>query len=115
MYCTPDGRGLAKLVLRRRSSPRRAIHPEDVDAVAGMSRRARSAGRYCKVGDDLCLRFFGTGHLLGACSIAVLWGPFPLPGQPSLQRSILFSGDLGPGAEDAEVLPLIRFRWIRSP
>ena len=62
-------------------------------------------GTYHPVDQDLFLRFFRTGHILGAVAVAVYWGP-----KGPQQRSITFSGDIGPCAEDSEHLPFLRFR-----
>lgn len=61
-------------------------------------------GRFHPVDDDLFLRFFRAGHVIGAVSVAVYWGP------KDDQRSINFSGDVGPDTEDAENLPWLRHR-----
>lgn len=58
------------------------------------------------VDTDLFLRAYRSGHIVGAVSLAVLWGP-PGPGQ----RSIVFSGDVGPGCEDNEGTSFIRHPW----
>jgi metallo-beta-lactamase family protein len=58
------------------------------------------------VDTDLFLRPYRSGHILGAVSLGVLWGP---PG--SEQRSIVFSGDVGPGWEDHEGTSFIRHPW----
>ena len=58
------------------------------------------------VATDLFLRSYRSGHIVGAVSLAVLWGA---PGPD--QRSIVFSGDVGPGCEDEEMAPLIRHPW----
>jgi metallo-beta-lactamase family protein len=57
------------------------------------------------VGRNLFVRYFRSAHTVGAVSVGILWGT---PGLD--QRSIVFSGDLGPDAEDSEVLPLLRHR-----
>lgn len=66
-------------------------------------------GNYLPVDNDLFLQFFRTGHIVGAVSVVVSWGP-----KGPDQRSIHFSGDIGPGAEDRETLPLLRFRMAPS-
>lgn len=58
------------------------------------------------VATDLFLRAYRSGHIVGAVSLAVLWGP---PGPE--QRSIVFSGDVGPGSEDSEGTSLVRHPW----
>lgn len=66
-------------------------------------------GNYLPVDKDLFLQFFRTGHIVGAVSVVVSWGP-----KGPKQRSIHFSGDIGPGAENAETHPLLRFRMAPS-
>lgn len=51
------------------------------------------------------MRFFRSGHVAGALSVSIHWGA---PGPD--QRSIAFSGDLGPNEEDNESLPFLRHR-----
>lgn len=60
-------------------------------------------GRHHPINQDLFLQFFRTGHVVGAVSAAIYWGA---PGEN--QRSIVFSGDIGPNAEDSETLPFLR-------
>ena len=62
--------------------------------------------RFHPVDHNLFVRFFRSGHVTGALSVAVHWGP---PGPT--QRSIVFSGDLGPNSEDQEGLPFLR-HWM---
>lgn len=69
----------------------------------------RPFGDYLPVDQDLFLQFFRTGHIVGAVSVVVSWGP-----KGDDQRSIHFSGDLGPGSENNETLPLLRFRMAPS-
>lgn len=61
-------------------------------------------GRHHPVDQDLFVQFQRSGHILGAVSVSIYWGP---PKSPE-QRSIVFSGDIGPQPENNEVLPIIR-------
>lgn len=61
---------------------------------------------------DLFVVFYRNAHLTGSVSVSVLWGP--PPGQGGIQRSILFSGDVGPQLEGDSGNPLTRFR-MRTP
>jgi metallo-beta-lactamase family protein len=67
-------------------------------------RREPVLGRINPVADDLFIQFLRTGHILGAVSACIYWGD---PKSPD-QKSIVFSGDIGPQREDQEVLPMIR-------
>ena len=62
------------------------------------------------VNTDLFLRAYRSGHIIGAVSLAVLWGA-----QGPEQKSIIFSGDIGPGCEDQEGTSLIRHPWKPLP
>ncbi|MCK5806603.1 MAG: hypothetical protein KAI66_27485, partial [Lentisphaeria bacterium] len=72
-------------------------------------------GRRLPVGKDLYLRFYRSGHLLGATSVGVVWGPDPKLGSARPQRTINFSGDLGPNLEDREQLPFLRHMMKPTP
>ncbi|MEH6784359.1 MAG: MBL fold metallo-hydrolase [Alcanivorax jadensis] len=61
-------------------------------------------GNYHPVDQDLFVQFQRSGHILGAVSVSIYWGT---PMSPE-QRSIVFSGDIGPQPQDNEVLPAIR-------
>src|SRR5690554_3027728 len=61
-------------------------------------------GRINPVAKDLFVQFFRTGHILGAVSACIYWGA----PKSDEQKSIVFSGDVGPQREDREVLPMIR-------
>jgi len=108
VYCTRETRELAVILLNDAAG--RSDAPYTRDDVARI--RWHEPGRQPLLGDsfhpvdtDLFLRFFRSGHILGAVSVAVYWGERG-PGQ----RSIVFSGDLGPCTEDSENLPFLRFR-----
>lgn len=75
------------------------------------SNRETQFGYYHPVAHNLFVRFFRSGHLLGATSVTVLWGP---PKSPD-QRGIIFSGDLGPGKEDRETQAFERHLFFPKP
>ncbi len=108
VYCTSETAALAQLALSdaaRRSGA--GITQADVDRIQW--RRFREDlpfGQPRPVAQDLFLRTYRAGHIPGAVSIEVLWGA---PGPE--QRNIVFSGDIGPGCEDHEVAPMLRFPW----
>ena len=106
VYCTKETKLLAtellKDAVRHSTLPYSAEH---IDLIRWKEPGADKAfGSYLPVDTDLFLQFLRTGHIVGAVSVVVSWGAIG----PD-QRSILFSGDIGPGHENYETLPLIRF------
>lgn len=106
--CTPETAELARLVLADAVRvPGSGITQVDVDRILWKPfREDQPFGQPRPVDQDLFLRTYRSGHIPGAVSMEVLWGA---PGAG--QRNIVFSGDLGPGSEDAEVAPMLRFPW----
>lgn len=111
VYCTPTTRKLSQALLfdaaRLAGTP---FSESDVDRIKWRDDRIDRLGGYHPVETDLFLRFFRSGHIVGATSICVIWGT---PGTE--QRSIVFSGDVGPGSEDHETLPFLRFPMHPKP
>ncbi|MCC6623553.1 MAG: MBL fold metallo-hydrolase [Deltaproteobacteria bacterium] len=106
VYCTRETAELARLVLEdcaqlggvpytKRDVARIKFHEPT---------KATSFGCYCPIGPDLLLRFYRSGHILGATSVTLHWGA------KEATRAISFSGDLGPNVKDAEILPLMGYR-----
>lgn len=112
VFCTEETAEIAKLVLLDAAKNGLAGYdPKDVEQIRWRPfTQDKPFGQPRPVATDLFLRTYRSGHVIGAVSLEVLWGP---PGES--QRSIVFSGDLGPGCEDAEVSPLIRFPWKPRP
>lgn len=111
VYCTRETQRLAVELLK--DGIRHSELPYDVADIEKVIWREPGAdqpfGNYLPVDNDLFLQFFRTGHIVGAVSVVVSWGP-----KGPDQRSIHFSGDIGPGSEDRETLPLLRFRMAPS-
>lgn len=113
VYCTRETKELATIALADAARhPGAPYQFADVKRILWHEPRKIPllGGSFHPVGKDLYLRFFRTGHILGAVSVAVYWGP-----KDAGQRSIVFSGDLGPYAEDAENLPFLRYRMHPVP
>lgn len=113
VICPVETRDLAILLLNDAARLPGALHSEqDVARIRWHQPRATPllGGSFHPVDQDLFLRFFRTGHVVGAISVAVHWGP-----KGPEQRSIVFSGDLGPASEDDEQLPFLRFRMHPQP
>lgn len=108
VFCTSETAELARLVLADAARvPHSDITQDDVDRIQWKPfREDLPFGQPRPVDQDLFLRTYRSGHIPGAVSIEVLWGA---PG--ATQRTIVFSGDLGPGCEDAEVAPMLRYPW----
>lgn len=107
VYCTKETAELAKLVqtdsaslglvpYTKKDVARQQFH--EPDAATGF-------GRKCPIAKDLFVEFYRSGHILGATSVTIRWGP-----KGDAQKTITFSADVGPNAEDREVLPLIGYR-----
>lgn len=106
VYCTKETQLLAtellKDAIRHSTLPYSSDH---IDLIRWKEPGADKAfGLHLPVDTDLFLQFLRTGHIVGAVSVVVSWGA---PGPD--QRSIHFSGDIGPGQENHETLPLTRF------
>lgn len=106
VYCTKETQLLATELLK--DAIRHSKLPystADLELIRWKEPGADKAfGLHHPVDTDLFLQFLRTGHIVGAVSVVVSWGA---PGPE--QRSIHFSGDIGPGQENHETLPLIRF------
>lgn len=107
VYCSRETAEIAKILLRDAAELSDiGFSAEDVDAVRWHEPRQNPLfGRFHPVDRNLFVRFFRSGHVIGALSVSVHWGA---PGPA--QRSIAFSGDLGPNVEDRESLPFLRHR-----
>lgn len=115
VYCTAETAELADLQLRDAAKMKTSPFDEaDVGRIHFRvpGRRGKTEfGHYHPIAEDLFIRFFRSGHLLGAASVTVLWGP----PKTSSQRGIVFSGDIGPGREDEEVRPFERHLHYPRP
>jgi metallo-beta-lactamase family protein len=108
VYCTRETRDLAVILLNDAAGQQDALYTRDDVARIRWHEPGRLpllGDSYHPVGTDLFLRFFRAGHIMGAVSAVIYWGA-----RGENQRSIVFSGDLGPCAEDRENLPFLRFR-----
>jgi len=109
VYCPRETRELATALLKDAARLSGLYRPQEVDRINWHEHKAGPLlGGYHPVARDLFLRYFRTGHVLGAVSVVVCWGD-----KEAGQRRIAFSGDLGPGREDHEYLPFLRHRmWV---
>jgi metallo-beta-lactamase family protein len=107
VYCAKETAEIATILLRDAARIGKPGYSEkDVDAICWHEPASGSLlGHFHPVDRDLFLRFFRSGHVMGAMSVVVYWGA---PGLS--QRSIAFSGDVGPNVEDDEQLPFLRHR-----
>jgi len=112
VYCTKETREVAMLLLRDAARfTETPYEEEDLEAIKWHAHGGKTKfGGYHPVSDDLFIQYFRSGHIIGAASVKVLWGP-----KGSDQKSIIFSGDIGPGAEDREVLPFLRYPLHPKP
>jgi metallo-beta-lactamase family protein len=107
VYCSKETARIAKILLLDAAELSDiGFTAKDVDAIRWHEpRQSPFFGHFRPVDRDLFVRFFRSGHVIGALSVAIHWGPEG-PGQ----RSIAFSGDLGSNVEDHESLPFLRHR-----
>lgn len=107
VYCTKETAKIASILLRDAAELSGiGFTASDVDAIRWHEPlTAPLFGKFHPIDQDLFVRFFRSGHVIGALSVSVHWGA---PGPD--QRSIAFSGDLGPNQEDLESLPFLRHR-----
>ena len=107
VYCSKETAGIARILLRDAAElSDMGFTADDVDAIRWHEpQKGPLFGRFHPIDRDLFVRFFRSGHVVGALSATVHWGA---PGPD--QRSIAFSGDLGPNEEDNESLPFLRHR-----
>lgn len=112
VYCTEETQQLAKLLLRDAAKfSNNSFNAKDIEKIKWKTPGGSTKlGGYHPVDQDLFIRFFRSGHIIGATSISICWGP-----DKNNQKSIVFSGDVGPGAEDSEVLPLLRYSMHPKP
>lgn len=112
VYCTKETARLAEVLLRDAARfPGTPYEEADVQLVKWLTPgRTTTLGGHHPVADDLFIRFFRSGHIIGATSITIAWGR-----KGSDQRRIIFSGDVGPGSEDHEVLPVLRYPQHPEP
>jgi len=104
VYCTKETSELATILLKDSAKFPDTIYTEsDVDKIKWHEpKKPPVLGNWHPVSQDLFLRFFRSSHIVGSVSVAIHWGP------RECQKSIVFSGDIGPNYEDAEYLPLMR-------
>ncbi len=107
VYCTKETAALAEIVLLDAAQYATCPYKDSDVARINWHEHMSTAvlGGFMPVGQDLFLRFWRSAHIMGAVSVSVVWGP-----KGPNQRSITFSGDLGPNAEDVEELPYLRHR-----
>ncbi|WP_018158327.1 MBL fold metallo-hydrolase [Thioalkalivibrio sp. ALE14] len=112
VYCTEETKELAELLLGDAAKQQdTSFELKDVERIHFHTPGGTTKfGDYHPVADDLFIRFFRSGHILGSVSATILWGD-----PKSEQTSIVFSGDIGPGREDQEVAPFSRHLMHPAP
>jgi metallo-beta-lactamase family protein len=114
VYCTRETAELARLVIedaaKQPGSPYTMADVKRVRFHEPANDRALSSKT--PLHRDVFVSFFRTSHILGAVSVRLSWID-----RCRAERSILFSGDLGPNEEGSEQQHLIRYRkppWSSS-
>jgi metallo-beta-lactamase family protein len=106
VYCTEETAKIATILLKNAMNLSPDLfnhsHIRKIRWTTFNDRSKPVLGGYHPIDNDLFIQFHRTGHILGAVSASVVWGPIG----PD-QRKIVFSGDIGPQQEDREVLPTI--------
>ena len=109
VYCAKETRQIATLLLKDAARLGGAgFYQDDVDKIVWHEPGAGEMffGKLHPLDQDLFVSFYRSGHIVGAVSAVIHWGP----PKSVEQRSIAFSGDLGPNQEDLEELPFLRHR-----
>lgn len=107
VWCTKETAEIADAMLRDSARLSNGLYnTKDVDAIQWQEPARPVFGKYHPVAHDLFIQFFRAAHVMGAVSVCVLWGDRTV----GEQKSITFSGDLGPDTEDQECLPFLRHR-----
>jgi len=106
VYCTEETAAITKIQYKNSMHLNPELFKqENIDSIKWCHfKKEPLLGSYHPVDNDLFIQFVRSGHILGAVSVSILWGP----PRSSEQRSIVFSGDIGPQREDYETLPTIR-------
>lgn len=111
VFCTRETKAFATILLKDAAMLSQLYTVEDIDRIEWREHRIGPLlGGFLPVSDNLFIRYFRTGHVIGAVSVAIHWGQ-----KGPEQRSIVFSGDLGPNREDQEYLPFIRHQMNAGP
>jgi metallo-beta-lactamase family protein len=110
VHCTVETARLAKLMLRDSASrDETPFDRSDVNLVHWDTALETSHGPFnhpFPVAEDVFVDFCRNGHILGSVSASIKWGP----PKTEEQKSIRFSGDIGPSLEDEPLHPFLRFR-----
>jgi metallo-beta-lactamase family protein len=110
VYCTDATREIALVILHDGARMEDASYTtDDVMALRFHSIDAGQLGSCCRVQGDVFVQAYSSAHIYGSVSVRVLWGP------RDSQRSITFSGDLGPNAESGAPMPLHGARHVPLP
>lgn len=106
VYCTEETAEIAKILLKDAANIDDNLFAKADIKKIEWSSFERDSIHCCMnpVDNDLFVNFFRSGHIPGAVSVCIYWGA---PKSPE-QKRIVFSGDIGPQRQDAEVLPIIR-------
>jgi len=116
IYCTRESAELAKIALSDAARQPNALYSQkDVDRLKFHEPAGQLFGKLHPFATDLFFGCYRSAHIIGGVAIQIVWGPKPVAGQRSSQRSITFSGDLGCNVEGEEHLPLLRYRMSPPP
>lgn len=116
ILCTRESAELAKIALADAArQPGAPFEQADVDQLRFYEPERQLFGKLHPLGTDLFFAWYRAAHIVGAVSIQIVWGSKPAEGEPSEQRSITFSGDLGCNADGQEHQPLLRHRMRPIP
>ena len=107
VWCTRETAEIAKINLKDPASLNSMPYSkDDVDRVKWQEPKGVPLlGRLKPFDTDRFMCFFRTSHIAGAVSIGITWGP-----KDRGQRTIVFSGDLGPNDAGRETQALLRYR-----
>ena len=116
VYCTRESEELARITLADAAGrPGAPYSRRDTERVVFQEPRGQLFGKLHPFGTDLFFGFYRSAHIVGGVAVQIVWGPPSSSGQPSRQRAITFSGDLGCNIEGHEHMPLLRHRMRPPP
>ena len=120
VYCTKATARLSREIMLDASKigKGKLYSEEDVDQVKFFyfdERPKFTWGHGCPVDNDLFVFPYRSSHILGACSIQILWVPHGLKNNPKTNKGILFTGDVGNNTKKNCYQPLLKHQHSPYP
>lgn len=107
IYCTKETAELAKIVLKDACKHSELFSKKDVANIQWRQHGGESVLRtWHEAKGDIRFRYLRSAHVLGATSVEFWWG------KGTLEKKILFSGDIGNNRRGEEFQPLMRHAML---